>query len=105
MRERTIYTKDLTVSKAVIENKKKHNFNTTDVKFELLLLYGEVNELFQAWLKEDQENINEELADVAIFLLGISEMLGSDLGEDIVKKMAINAKRKYVHGKKISTDD
>lgn len=78
--------------------RKNINFNTTDVKFELLLLYGEVNELFQAWLKEDQENINEELADVAIFLLGISEMLGSDLGEDIVKKMAINAKRKYVHG-------
>lgn len=49
-------------------------------------MYGEVNELFQAWLKNDQENINEELADVAIFLLGISEMLGSDLGEDIVKK-------------------
>ena len=93
------------LQKAVIENKKKHNFNTTDVKFEILLLYGEVNELFQAWLKEDQENINEELADVAIFLLGISEMLGSDLGEDIVKKMAINAKRKYVHGKKIISDD
>ena len=98
-----IDTKQL--QKAVIENKKKHNFNTTDVTFELLLLYGEVNELFQAWLKEDQENINEELADVAIFLLGISEMLGSDLGEDIVKKMKINAKRKYVHGKKIISDD
>ena len=38
------------LQKAVIENKKKHNFNTTDIKFELLLLYGEVNELFQAWL-------------------------------------------------------
>lgn len=63
------------------------------------------NELFQAWLKEDQENINEELADVAIFLLGISEMLGSDIGEDIVKKVAINAKRKYVNGKKIIKDD
>lgn len=93
------------LQKAVIENKKKHNFNTTDVNFELLLLYGEVNELFQAWLKEDQENINEELADVAIFLLGISEMLGSDLGEDIVKKMVINAKRKYINGKKIINDD
>ncbi|MCT0165720.1 hypothetical protein EFM06_07190 [Lactobacillus helveticus] len=88
----------------IIENKKKHNFNTTDIKFELLCLYGEVNELFQAWLKEDQENINEELADVAIFLLGIFEMLGSDIGEDIVKKVAINAKRKYVDGKKIITD-
>ena len=28
------------LQKAVIENKKKHNFNTTDIKFELLLLYG-----------------------------------------------------------------
>lgn len=93
------------LQKAIIENKKNHNFNTTDIKFELLCLYGEVNELFQAWLKEDQENINEELADVAIFLLGISEMLGSDLGEDIVKKVAINAKRKYVDGKKIINDD
>ncbi|WP_297819510.1 MazG-like family protein [uncultured Lactobacillus sp.] len=94
-----IYTKKL--QKAVVDNKKKHNFNTTYVKFELLLLYGEVNELFQAWLKDDQENINEELADVAIFLLGISEMLGSDLGEDIIKKMEINKKRKYIDGKKI----
>lgn len=89
------------LQKVVIENKKNHGFNTTDVKFELLLLYGEVNELFQAWLKDDHDNINEELADVAIFLLGISEMLGSDLGEDIVKKLKINAKRKYTDGKKI----
>lgn len=55
------------LQKAVLENKKNHNFNTTDIKFELLSLYGEVNELFQAWLKDDPENINEELADVAIF--------------------------------------
>lgn len=89
------------LQKAVLENKKNHNFNTTDIKFELLSLYGEVNELFQAWLKDDPENINEELADVAIFLLGISEMVGSDLGEDIIKKMEINKKRKYIDGKKI----
>lgn len=83
------------LQKRVMENKKKHGFNTTDVKFELLRLYGEVNELFEGWQKQDQDNINEELADVAIFLLGIAEMLGSDLGEDIVKKMAINEKRVY----------
>lgn len=78
------------MQKAVVDNKKKHNFNTTDIKFKLLLLYGEMNELFQAWLKDDPKNINEELADVAIFLSGISEMVGSDLGEDILKKMEIN---------------
>ena len=89
------------LQKAVLEKKKNHKFNTTDIKFELLSLYGEVNELFQAWLKDDPENINEELADVAIFLLGISEMVGSDLGEDILRKMEINKKRKYIDGKKI----
>lgn len=83
------------LQKRVMENKKNHGFNTTDIKFELLLLYGEVNELFQAYLKQDQDNISEELADVAIFLLGIAEMLGSDLGTDIVAKMKINEKRVY----------
>ena len=89
------------LQKEVIQNKVRHGFNTTDVKFELLLLYGEVNELFQAWLKDDSENIGEELADVAIFLLGISEMLGKDLGEEITKKMKINKDRVYVNGKKL----
>lgn len=61
------------LQKEVLDNKRRHNFNTTDIKFELLLLYGEVNELFKGWLKQDDDNINEELADVGIFLLGISE--------------------------------
>ncbi|MBC6356721.1 hypothetical protein ERK19_05070 [Lactobacillus helsingborgensis] len=90
------------LQKSVIENKKKHGFNTTDVEFELLRLYGETNELFEAWRKKDKKNINEELADVAIFLLGISEILDSDLGEDIVKKMKINEKRVYKNGIKSS---
>lgn len=93
------------LQKRVMENKKNHGFNTTDIKFELLLLYGEVNELFQAYLKQDQDNISEELADVAIFLLGIAEMLGSDLGTDIVAKMKINEKRVYDKGVKIMDDD
>ncbi len=93
-----IDTKEL--QKEVLENKKRHGFNTTDVEFELLRLYGETNELFEAWRKHNQENIAEELADVGIFLLGISEMLGSDLGEDIVKKMKVNKERVYQNGVK-----
>lgn len=50
------------LQKEVLDNKRRHNFNTTDIKFELLLLYGEVNELFKGWLKQDDDNINEELA-------------------------------------------
>ncbi|MCO6532268.1 hypothetical protein GYM70_00230 [Lactobacillus panisapium] len=90
------------LQKEVLDNKRRHNFNTTDIKFELLLLYGEVNELFKGWLKQDDDNINEELADVGIFLLGISEMLGSDLGKDIVDKIEINKNRIYKNGVKVS---
>lgn len=89
------------LQKEVLDNKRRHNFNTTDIKFELLLLYGEVNELFKGWLKQDDDNINEELADVGIFLLGISEMLGSDLGKDIVDKIEINKNRIYKNGVKV----
>ena len=88
------------LQKAVMENKKKHGFNTTDIEFELLRLHGEANELFEAWRKNNKKNINEELADVGIFLLGIAEMLDSDLGEDIVNKMKINEKRIYKNGVK-----
>ena len=90
------------LQKAVMENKKKHGFNTTDIEFELLRLHGEANELFEAWRKNDKQNINEELADVGIFLLGIAEMLDSDLGKDIVNKMKINEKRIYKNGVKCS---
>ncbi|RMC52155.1 MazG nucleotide pyrophosphohydrolase domain-containing protein [Lactobacillus sp. ESL0225] len=90
------------VQKEIIQNKKEHGFNTTDIKFELLLLYGEVNELFQAWLKDDNQNIGEELADVAIFLLGISEILDKDLGIEITKKMKVNKNRIYKNGEKIN---
>ena len=92
------------LQKAVMENKKKHGFNTTDIEFELLRLHGEANELFEAWRKNNKKNINEELADVGIFLLGIAEMLDSDLGEDIVNKMKINEKRIYKNGVKRSSD-
>ncbi|MCQ9209744.1 nucleoside triphosphate pyrophosphohydrolase family protein [Granulicatella seriolae] len=83
------------LQKRILDNKKNHGFNTTDIKVELLLLYGEVNELFLAYLKKDEANMGEELADIAIFLLGISEMLHVDLGEEVLKKMDINEKRVY----------
>ncbi|MBC6357007.1 hypothetical protein ERK19_06555 [Lactobacillus helsingborgensis] len=93
------------LQKAVMENKKKHGFNTTDIEFELLRLHGEANELFEAWRKNNKENINEELADVGIFLLSIAEILDSDLGEDIVNKMKINEKRIYKNGVKLGPAD
>lgn len=67
----------------------------------MLLLYGEVNELFQAWLKDDDQNIGEELADVAIFLLEIAEILDKDLGVEITEKMKVNKNRIYKNGTRL----
>ena len=47
-----------------------------------------------AWLK-GKDDYGEELADVAIFLLGISEISGIDLEKEILHKMDKNKKRKY----------
>ncbi len=93
-------TKD--IQKAVYDNKVAHGFNVTDVNFEFCLMYGEVAEAYDAWLKK-KDDLGSELADVAIYLLGISEILGFDLGKEIEKKMAINAKREYkvVNGVKV----
>jgi NTP pyrophosphatase (non-canonical NTP hydrolase) len=78
--------------KAIYQNKVDKGFNTSDVNKEFCLLYGEVAEAYDAWRKK-KENVGEELADVAIYLLGLSEILGVDLAEEIEKKMRINQNR------------
>ena len=69
-------------------------FNVTDVNVEFCLLYGEVAEAYEAW-KKKKDTVGEELADVAIYLLGLSEILGVDLASEIEKKMTINREREY----------
>ncbi len=83
------------IQKKAYENKLKHGFNVTDVNLEFCLLYGEVAEAYEAWLKK-HDNVGEELADVAIYLVGLAEILGISLQDEIVKKMAVNEKREYV---------
>jgi NTP pyrophosphatase (non-canonical NTP hydrolase) len=76
------------------ENKVAKGFNTTDIPLEFCLLQGEMAEAFDAWRK-DREDLGEELADVAIYLLGLAEMTGVDLQDEIESKMAKNAARSY----------
>jgi NTP pyrophosphatase (non-canonical NTP hydrolase) len=83
------------MQKKVYENKIKHGFNTTNVEREFCLLYGEVGEAYEAWIKK-HDNMAEELADVAIYLMGLSEIVGVDLQKEVERKMAINEKREYV---------
>ena len=83
------------MQKKIFENKIKHGFNVTYVPLEFCFLEGEVSEAFEAWLKK-HDNLGEELADIAIYLLGLSQILNIDLQDEIEKKMAINEKREYV---------
>lgn len=93
------------VQKRVIENKIHHGFNITDICKEFCLLYGEVGEAYEAYRKK-KDNLGEELADVAIYLMGIAELLNIDLESEISKKLEINEKRKYkkINGVNIKVD-
>ena len=82
------------LQKDVYQNKVNHGFNVTDINFEFCLAYGEMAEAYDAWLKR-KEDLGEELADVVIYLMGISEILGIDLENEIVNKIQKNAKRTY----------
>lgn len=81
------------MQKEIFQNKLNKGFNVTDVNMEFCLLYGEVAEAYEAWRKK--ANIGEELADIAIYLMGLSEILGIDLESEIEKKAAINKDRVY----------
>ena len=82
------------IQKDIWQNKLNKGFNTTDVNKEFCLLYGEVSEAYDAW-KKKKDYLNEELADIAIYLMGLSEMLGFDLADEIEKKVSKNEKRVY----------
>ena len=82
------------IQKDIWQNKLNKGFNTTDVNKEFCLLYGEVSEAYDAW-KKKKDDLNEELADIAIYLMGLSEMLGFDLAYEIEKKVSKNEKRVY----------
>ena len=84
------------LQKRIYDNKVKHNFNLTNIEQEFCLLYGEVGEAYDAWLKKKgKDELGSELADIAIYLYGLAELLNYDLGEEMEKKMAINEKRGY----------
>lgn len=94
------------LQKEIFENKKAKGFNTTDVNFEFNLIQGELAEAFQAYRKK-QPDLGEELADVAIYLLGLSEILDIDLEKEILKKVEKNKEREYkkIKGANIRTKD
>ena len=73
------------LQKAVYQNKVDHAFNVTDVPFEFCLLMTEVAEAFRS---RESADYGEELADVAIYLLGLAEIGGVDLEAEILKEFS-----------------
>ena len=83
------------LQKRVYQNKINKGFNVTDIAMEFCLTHGELSEAFLAYVKK-KPDLGEELADVAIYLLGLSEILGIDLEIEILHKIDKNEKRQYV---------
>ncbi len=82
------------LQKDVYQNKVDKGFNTTDVNKEFCLTCAELAEAYDAWLKK-KDDVGEELADVVIFTMGLSEILGVDLESEIINKINKNSKRVY----------
>lgn len=79
------------------ENKLSKGFNITDVPLEFGLLTAEVGEAFTAWRKQLPDR-GEELADVFLYLVGLAQMQGVDLAEEVARKIEKNARRTYTPG-------
>ena len=82
------------IQKEIWDNKVNKGFNIADVNKEFCLLYGEVAEAYEAWRKK-KDDLGEVLADIAIYLIGLSKMLCFDLKDEIIKKVSKNKKRVY----------
>ena len=82
------------LQKEVFNNKIAKGFNTTDVGLEFSLTHAELSEAFHAYRKK-LPDLGEELADVAIYLLGLSAILNINLEEQILKKVEKNKNRQY----------
>ena len=86
------------IIKSVETSLKRMNLDYIDVLLlhrpDALMEPEEVGEAFEAW-KKKKPDLGEELADVAIYLLGLAEILDVDLGQEVRRKMDINRRRRY----------
>lgn len=90
------------VQQQIYQNKVDKRWNISSVETELCLMHGEITEFYEAYRKH-LPSIGEELADVAIYLLGIAEILQIDLEKEIERKMSINRRRQYTQIDGVST--
>ncbi|HOZ54195.1 MAG TPA: MazG-like family protein [Bacilli bacterium] len=82
------------IQKEVYQNKMNKGFNVTDINKEFCLIYGELSEAYESWRKK-QNDVGEEIADIIIYLLGLSEILNIDLEQELLHKINKNKNREY----------
>jgi NTP pyrophosphatase (non-canonical NTP hydrolase) len=66
----------------------------------LALIGSEISEALEGFRRNDLENFKEELADVVIRVLDLTEGLGIDIDAAIAEKIEANKNRGYHHGGK-----
>lgn len=98
------------LGEVIITNKKRHGWRVTvpgdfeldpeHVMSNLMLITTEVSEAAEAVRKNDLVNFTDELADVAIRLIGLSYGMEIDLRAAILSKIEKNSMREYRHGGK-----
>ncbi|MFE0020351.1 MazG nucleotide pyrophosphohydrolase domain-containing protein [Amycolatopsis sp. NPDC059021] len=93
------------IQRYVAQMEDERGFSSRDVVHQSLLLGEEVGELFKAIRKHQNMrtgttsiigSVDEELADVLIYLCAIANRLGISLEEALRKKEAVNETRSWV---------
>lgn len=73
--------------------------NRQMVLVKLMLVVTEAAEAAEGALKNDRENVAEELADIVVRIFHLSHLLGISIAEAFFKAMLKNLARPYQHGK------
>lgn len=92
------------LQKEIFSNKQRRGFNTTDVGKEIILMIEELGELAKAYKKsnkkpageiDNREEIIDAIGDLAVYCLGLCEMLKIDSGETLKKIIENNRDRTH----------
>jgi len=85
------FTKELI--ERINATKRKNGFSLGDVAYELQRVKEEACEAIDAYENGTTEDVGKELADVLIFVFAAADLLGIDLEEATVNKVAFNETR------------
>lgn len=82
------------LAERVYRNKLEKHFNVIDLPMAICYIHGEVSELWDA-IQRKRGSVGEEIADVMIYLLGLSKILNIDLEKELLAKIEKNQRRVY----------